>query len=268
MRYKQIEYRMGAAVEIIKCVPKKARKEWGAARKKTKEEIRSANARQAARKLERKLNANFRPGDYHVVLTYKDPPSPEEAKKNIDRFIARLRGRYQRRGLELKYILVTEYRRKRIHHHIVLNNVSGGKSTMDMIREAWKGFGRVRASVLYEEGEYSQLADYLIKETEQTFRDEDSPVKQRYSCSRNLVDPKPETRLRKVRTMWELDPRPRPGYYIVKDSLYNGFDLFGYPYQRYVQVKLNPRPEDWPQKEERHGTNEKKRDHAGRAGGI
>ena len=49
-------------------------------KKKTKEEIREANARQAARKLMRKVNANFRPGDWHVVLTYPkgERPTPAE----------------------------------------------------------------------------------------------------------------------------------------------------------------------------------------------
>ena len=40
-------------------------------------------------------------------------------------------------------------------------------------------------------------------------------------------------------------PRPRPGYYIIPDTLYNGEDKLGYPYQRYVMVKLNPTDKDW-----------------------
>ena len=43
-----------------------------------------------------------------------------------------------------------------------------------------------------DSGEYSELASYLIKETEETFREEDSPFKQRYSCSRNLITPEPK----------------------------------------------------------------------------
>ena len=42
-----------------------------------------------------------------------------------------------------------------------------------------------------------------------------------------------------------MDPKPRKGYYILPDSLYNGTDKLGYPYQRYTMVKINPEPEDW-----------------------
>lgn len=87
------------------------------------------------------------------------------------------------------------------------------------------------------------MADYLLKETEKTFRS--SPEKQRYACSRNLIDPKPEKRIRRTKSGWQKDPRPRKGYYIIQDSLYNGFDKLGYPYQRYVMVKTDPKEEDW-----------------------
>ena len=67
-RYKQIEYKAGATIEIVKCIPRKYRGGKGTPRaKKTREEIQEANMRQAARKLARKINANFRPGDWHVT---------------------------------------------------------------------------------------------------------------------------------------------------------------------------------------------------------
>ena len=60
-RYKQIEYKAGATLEIIKCVPRGLRTGCDRGKRKTKEEIAKANMRQAARKLVRKINANFRP---------------------------------------------------------------------------------------------------------------------------------------------------------------------------------------------------------------
>ena len=165
-RYKLIEIRAGATLEIIKCIPRGCRK--GVKRsqiKKTKEEIAKANMRQAVRKLARKINANFMPGDWHVTLTYKRGEVP---------------------------------------------------------------------------------ADYLIKETDETFREKNTPFHQRYSCSRNLVEPKVEKRTVEAKE-WVMDPKPRKGYYILQDSLYNGYDRMGYRYQRYVMVKLNPTPEDWIQ---------------------
>ena len=64
-RHKQIEYKAGATIEVIKCIPKGCR---AGERKSTPEEIAESNMRQAARKLARKINANFKPGDWHVVL--------------------------------------------------------------------------------------------------------------------------------------------------------------------------------------------------------
>ena len=176
-RYKQIEYKAGATIEIVKCIPRKYRGGEGTPRaKKTREEIQEANMRQAARKLARKINANFKPGDWHVTLTYKDKPTKEEAQEHIANFLDRMRDRYKRRGHPLKYVLVTEYKGKRIHHHVILNNINDGKrTTADFVREIWKGRGNPKFVSLYDSGEYQQLADYLIKETERTFREEDCP---------------------------------------------------------------------------------------------
>lgn len=251
-RYKQIEYKAGATIEVIKCIPRGCRLGDGRepAPKKTLEEMRKANERQAARKLARKINANFKPGDWHMVLTYKrgNRPDAETAQKNITKFIKRLRREYRKCGYELKYIHATEYLKTAIHHHFIINEISNGEKTaISIARELWKDHGHIMLVPLYEDGEYRRLADYLIKETEQTFRQEETPFRQRYSCSRNLIIPKPEPKIRKVKKGWEMDPKPRPGYYIDQDSLYNGFDKLGYPYQRYVMVKIHPVDADWEQ---------------------
>ena len=258
-RYKQIEYRCGAVLEVIRCIPRGSRKGVPRSREegtKSKEEMDRANMMQAARKLERKINANFKPGDLHVILTYRREARPEkaEAQKIVKKFLADLRGRYKKAGVPLKYILVTEYKRTAIHHHLIINAVNDGrKTTMDYIRKAWKGRGSPKFVQLYDNREYSNLAEYLIQETENTFREEDSPTKQRYSCSRNLVDPKPCSRIRKTKTGWSLEPRPRKGYYLIPDKLYNGFDRMGYPYQRYLMVRLDLE-EDWEPEKPGGGT--------------
>ena len=128
-----------------------------------------------------------------------------------------------------------------------------------MIRLLWskKKNGEVRGNPkfvqLYDSGEYSQLADYLIKETEKSFRREDSAVGQRYSSSRNLIQPKKTVRDKPNRT-WKTDPKPKPGYYIIRESIYNGVDRLGYPYQRYLEAKLNPTDADWETERSPSGT--------------
>lgn len=253
-RYRQIEIKGGAVLEIIKCHPRSMRK--GETRQQIKEkspeEIREANRRQAARKLARLLNANFRPGDLHVILTYRkdNRPDPLQAQENIKKFIDAMRRRYKKAKKVLRWVVVTEYKNKAIHHHLIVNNINDGTlTTADYIRDLWRGRGSPKFVQLYDDAEYDQLADYLIKETEKTFREKDSPVKQRHSCSRNLVQPKITRKDKKVKGDWEQDPKPRKGYYIVKESLYNGVDKLGYAYQRYVMVKLAPTEADWPSNE-------------------
>ncbi len=244
--YKQITYWAGAVAEIVKYIPKGSRKGVARGPKKTKEEIQEANRKQAARRLARKINANFKPGDLHVTLTYRKEgrPTPEEAREILRKFLGKLRKEYKKHGFVLKYIHTTEYARKAIHHHLILNWVNDGKATTrDYVRTLWKGRGNPKYVDLYDTGEYQALADYLIKETERTFRE--SPERQRYGCSRNLVEPKVERRTKKAKRGWRKDPKPRKGYYIPPDSLYNGFDKLGYPYQRYMMVKLDPKEEDW-----------------------
>lgn len=252
-RYRQIEVRCGAALEVIKCHPRGMRKGVGREPvQKSPEEIQKANMKQAAKRLARLINANFRPGDVHVTLTYRkeNRPDPQEAQKNLEDFRKAMRKKYRKAGKELRWIAVTEYKSKAIHHHMIINNINDGVfTTMDYIRELWKGRGSPKFVQLYDDAEYTQLADYLIKETEKTFRDPDSPVKQRYSCSRNLAQPKVTRKDKKIKGDWEQEPKPREGYYIVKDSLYNGVDKLGYPYQSYIMVKLDPKEEDWPSNE-------------------
>lgn len=246
--YKQIMYKAGMTVEVIKCIPREGRKGEHRERiEKTPEEMRQANMRQAARKLARKINANFHPGDWHIVLTYRKEArcEPGEAQQNIRKFLQEMRKEYAKSGFEFKYVQTTEYKNKAIHHHLIVNNINDGvRTTTDIVRKLWRGKGNPKFTALYDTGEYSQLADYFIKETEKTFREASSPVKQRYSCSRNLVTPKPEIQTRKAKT-WRREPKPLKGYYILRDSLYNGTDKLGYRYQRYIMVRLDPGDGDW-----------------------
>lgn len=49
----------------------------------TPEAVRKNNDRIACKNLERILNANFYPGDYHVTLTYADAPKRRDAEREM-----------------------------------------------------------------------------------------------------------------------------------------------------------------------------------------
>ncbi len=201
----------------------------------TPEKMKKANERHAVRKLTAEMNENFRKGDLHLVLTYreKERPADAEARLRLTRFIRKLRSSLRKEGRELKYIHTTEYKTKAIHHHLLINYVE-----LQKIQGLWE-HGMVRPSVVYSDN-LQKLAEYFVKETRKTFENEDAPYRQRYVSSRNLV--RPEARKEDVEAEnWLEEPRVPKGYYLDRDSLVNGIsEESGYPYQYYVLIRLYP----------------------------
>lgn len=152
---------------------------------KTKEAQEKANMRKETKKLMLKMNANFGYGDYHLVLDYapaERPPSTEEAKRDRELFLRRLRKLYKRSGEELKYIIATEFGKKgALHHHLVIN-----RGDTREIQTLWEK-GRVHFNPMDNTGEYSKLASYFLK-NRKYWKEHGGKGKQ-YSCSRNLVTP-------------------------------------------------------------------------------
>ena len=201
--------------------------------------VKAANERNAVKKLERLLINNFDHGDWHLVLTYgeEDRPDLEEGRKRLSRFFSRIRKAYRKQGVELKYIAVTEWEAKRIHHHIVINDCPGFSK---IISAEWP-YGGQHMTPTYQDRNYKGLAAYLVKETANAFRQEGSPYKQRYTCSRNLEKPEETVEVIKAKE-WRKEPSvPRSlqaaGYYLEKGSIYEGVDIFGYPFLEYTMVK-------------------------------
>lgn len=211
-----------------KRVPRSERK------KPTPEEMARVNEKNAEKKLRRKIARNFGAGDCHLVLTYPgEAPEKEEAAHRLSKLLRNLAYWWKKWGAELKYIKVTEYKRKRVHHHVIVNQVEGG---LKKIRELWKG--GMYCSLLYEEGGFGDLAHYLVKETRLTMKDMDAPSKLRYSCSRNLVEPEKKTEIIKSER-WAEIPTPPQGYWIPKDSIVNGIsEKTGRRYQYYTLVPI------------------------------
>lgn len=239
MYYKQT-ITAGQTIEVYKYYQKRERRgRRGKKAKPTPEEIERVNQLNAERNLRIKINANFGEDDLFITLTYKkdERPSPEQAKKNIKKWIDNVRKEYKALGAELKYINVTEYKNKAIHHHVILNHLPNHDAAK-IVRKNWQ-FGRPDFKFLDGSGQYKDLAAYLIKETSISFRENEGGHRQRYSCSRNLVMPEPKTEIIKRAARWANNPVAKKGYYIDQDTIWNGIDLFtGTEYQRYVMVKI------------------------------
>lgn len=206
----------------------------------TSEKVRKNNDIIAERNLRRKINHNFGKDSAHYTLTYGNhAPTPSTAQKELKNFIRRLRTAL---GDNLKWVAVTEYNNHRIHHHIIINTCD-----VELVREKW-GKGWVRPSLFDDSGDYRRLANYLIKETQKTFREEDCPTKRRYTCSRNLETPVIKREPVSTAMLFD-DPKPIKGYYIDTDSIRRyEHPVTGLEYLEYTEIALDaPRKyKVWP----------------------
>ena len=223
----------------------------------------AANERRAVCRLRWLLNENFRDGDLHAVLTYREDNRPDEqqARQNMEKLLRVLRKTAKKMGTELRYIHTTEYRNAAIHHHLIVSGV-----TLEQLRTAWP-HGGVHVTPLYG-GEYPRLAEYIVKETRKTFREgrrspggddvsapgresssqEDeterdaarraAPFAKRWCASRNLR--KPQIRVEAIPAeTWSRSPRPLKGYMIVPDSIEMGtHEETGMPWMRYRMRRI------------------------------
>jgi hypothetical protein len=200
----------------------------------TPKDVKKINERNSETNLRRLINTNFKYQDIHLVLTYKRenrPGTPQEAKRDLERFLRKLRTYYKKHDDELKYIAVTEYENKSIHHHLVINSMD----TRDLT-ELWK-HGQPHPTYLERNGQYGKLASYLIKETNKTFNTDNGVHGKRWCASKNLQQPKIIKKIVSANS-WKKDPKPKKGYYIEeKRSGYH--EATGYPFQFYIMVKLD-----------------------------
>lgn len=213
-------------------------------KKRTPEEIRKQNETNRWRKLQRIILKNFREGDWHLILKYRKGERPEEyadAEKQRKKFIGDMRKAYKKAGLLFKWIAVTERGKKEqvLHHHLIVQDIADADlNTVQMVKQLWK-YGHIQFVALYEDGEYEKLAQYIVKaET----KEEGGWAT--YSRSRNLIVPEPKKKVIN-RSRWVKDPKPKKGWYVVKESLINGINPYtDRPYQHYTIKKLKRRADD------------------------
>ncbi|NFL86825.1 hypothetical protein FDB24_11365 [Clostridium botulinum] len=163
---------------------------------------KNLNDKNTKKKIVRLVNTNFTNNDVMVTLTYDDKhlPNEEEARKDIQNYIRKLRRYRRKEGLsELKYIYVIEFKKEeekskkiRVHHHMIIN-----KMDRDIIEKLWgKGYANAKRLQSDEFG-LEGMARYIAK---------DLKGSRRWSASRNLKQPKitvSKTRLtkRKIENM-------------------------------------------------------------------
>lgn len=138
-----------------------------------------------ARRLADLVNLNFTKSDYQLKLDYSAfkcangrNPEPDEVIKCVRNFIRRLKRLYEKLGIELKYIYVSEVgiRGHISHHHVI---ISAGAS-FEQIKELWREGGIWMRRLYFDRRGCSELAEYFCK-AKYTYRS--------YTCSKNLRRP-------------------------------------------------------------------------------
>lgn len=212
----------------------------GAKRNRTPEQITMQNTRNREKFLQRLILANFDIGDWHLTLNYryKDRPDFQTGKKQVRNFLGSMRKVYKKAGIPFKYIVVTENGKKghALHHHLVIQDIrTDAINTVQLVKQLWK-YGNTYWSDLYEDGEYKDLAGYIVKKETKNESEWAS-----YSRSRNLIVPKPK-RKAMHRKHWPEQPWIKKGYELIKDSLIDGVNpVTGYPYRHYSMRRTRQR---------------------------
>lgn len=196
--------------------------------RETPKAMKKYNDQKRAEKLQMLILNNFDKG-YHITLDYpkgQKPATYEEAEKNLTTCLYKVSRRLKKQGKKFKYLAVTE-RGKRaaaLHHHMVIEH------DQDILHELLEVWGQhMHISVMYEEGQYEELAEYLIKaET----KEELTKGKSKYHRSRNLDEPVEKTAL----ISGDFDkPFVPEGYELMRNSLKGGFnDIVGVKWQKYM----------------------------------
>lgn len=214
-------------------------------RKRTPEDIDRINEWQAEKTLRRKINANFGEDDWHLIPTFtkdKRPASLQEARTIIKKFLRDMRKEYKMLGMQFKYICAFEIgSRGAPHFHTIINNIQvGDMSTTKIVRKLWK-YGRPKFIAMDDTGDYKDLAEYIIKQTKHTFREEEAVFRARYTCSKNLIEIEPEEE--ELGRYWSKNTRKievppdmqEQGWYVDKSSIYEGINpVTGRHYQYYT----------------------------------
>lgn len=237
-RYKRLTYIFPNAIEVYEYLdgrygargsPREVKK------KPTKEQIKMRNQWNKERKARHKLREWFKPNDYLATLTWRKSDRPgdmKEAIRILAKTLRKIRGEYRKQGVELRYLRNIEVGTKGAWHiHIIVNRIPDADL---ILKNAWD-YGGVNFQLLYEKGEFAELAAYITKTP-----DTDPRLKEaRYHASQNLPVPEPEEdRL----VYWKKEPREKKGYYIDKETFHEGKNpVTGYRYRYYTMIRLNRR---------------------------
>lgn len=209
-------------------------------KKPTKEDMEKVNQYTKERKARHRLRTYFYKNDYFSCLTYKveeRPPDMKAAKKDWSNALDVIRREYKKRGEQLFWMRNIEVGTKGAWHiHLIINRIP---DTDVILKKAWTK-GKVVNQLLYEQGEYKELAAYITKseKTDNRLREAD------FAPSRNMPLPEPKEKIYLHWKTWNKIKIPE-GYYLDPESVHEGENpTNGYPYRTYTLLKLGEDTEE------------------------
>lgn len=212
-------------------------------KKATPEQVAKINQYNKEKKCRRRLRKYFDENDYLATLTYRKgqrPPNINEAKKNFTKFLREIRKIYKKNNTELRWIRnIENTTRGNYHIHLVIKDIPN----VNLLRElnkAWP-YGAVHdPKPLYKRGHFKDLAAYLTKDEDSTRESlgeimDHKVTEASYSVSRNMPLPPPKEKIMK---RWQKEVREKKGYYIDKESYFEGINpVTGYRYRHYTLIR-------------------------------
>lgn len=209
-------------------------------KKPTKEDMEKVNRYTKERKARHRLRTYFYKNDYFSCLTYKVEERPTDmkaAKKDWRKALDIIRREYKKRGEQLFWMRNIEVGTKGAWHiHLVINRIP---DTDVILKKAWTK-GKVVNQLLYEQGEYKELAAYITKseKTDNRLREAD------FAPSRNMPLPEPKEKIYLHWKTWNKI-KIQEGYYLDPESVHEGENpTNGYPYRTYTLLKLGEDTEE------------------------
>ena len=204
----------------------------------TPERVARNNQRRKQREAARMVEEYFNDDDLVLTLTFRKDQRPadmEEAKGIFRKFYTYLKKEYAKRYYELFWMRNIEVGPKKGWHiHMIVNRIEGAEF---LIKDFWRQYGGVYVQYmqdLHDQGK--DIGEYISKAPITC----DRVTETNWSHSRNIHKIPGEDKIISGHRMTDRPRVPR-GWYLDKESFYEGTNADGYPYRTYTLRRLQKR---------------------------
>lgn len=209
--------------------------------KPTPECMKKVNTAHAVDKLFFKLCANFTENDLYITLKYDGEVNKSIAcvqmKEDVKKFLRLMRAQYKKQSKIFKYIYAYGISANKVRHiHMVVSRFDE-KAIQKCWKRATDHAGRISFEFLWSDYEYRGLAEYLVKNGLEAKKFDSEAFAQTYTPSRNLIKPKVSVKAVTRSSTFREKPKIDAGYELIKDSVRNGYDCYGFRFFKYLMRK-------------------------------